>query len=425
MSNPSFKAISLSSHTAPVGVREKVALNEAETRRILAKIPDLFGLQDVLILSTCNRTEVYYTSERDLSLPLIQLIGIEKGVEQPSLFLDHAHILLDEEEAVRHLFRVAMGLESQVVGDIQISNQMKNAYQWAADANLTGPFLHRLMHTIFFTNKRVAQETHFRDGAASVSYAAAELASELAKTWIEPRILVVGLGEMGRDVAKNLMNFKFTDVTLANRTQAKAEALAAECELSVLPFDQVHDRLEEFDIVISALARPEPFFRKADLEDWNILSFKHFIDLSVPRSIEPEVEEVLGVLLYNIDEIQQRTEAVVEKRKAAIPRVEAIIEETLEDFASWAQEMQYSPTIQRLKTALEDIRKEEMARFLKKANEQEAKLLEEATSSMLQKILKMPVLQLKAACKRGEADTLVDVLNDLFNLEAVETADKS
>lgn len=417
MSSPRFKALSLSYQTAPVEIREKVSLSEPEIRRILAKVPDLFGIQDVLILSTCNRTEVYYASEKDLSLPFIQLIAIEKGLEQPSTFLDHAQCLLDQREAIEHLFAVAMGLESQVVGDIQISNQVKNAYQWAADANLAGPFLHRLMHTIFFTNKRVAQETNFRDGAASVSYAAAELAGELAKTWIDPRVLVIGLGEMGQNVAKNLLNFKFENVTLTNRTQEKAEDLARECGFKALPFEGIKAHLEEFDIIISAVSLPD-FIKKSAVEKWNIPSFKYLIDLSVPRSISPETEEVTGVLLYNIDEIQQRTDAVVAKRRASIPRVNQIIQEVLEDFESWAQEIQFSPTIQRLKDTLEEIRKEELSRYLKKVNESEAQLLEEVSRGMMQKILKLPVLQLKAACKRGEAETLVDVLNDLFNLEA-------
>ncbi|MEM6298513.1 MAG: hypothetical protein AAF740_07485 [Bacteroidota bacterium] len=128
------------------------------------------------------------------------------------------------------------------------------------------------------------------------------------------------------------------------------------------------------------------------------------------------LEEVVGVLLYNIDEIQQRTASVIEKRKAAIPKIELIIEEALQGFGTWTQEMAVSPTIQRLKNTLEEIRKEEVARHLKKASQAEVELLEEATKSMMQKIIKLPVLQLKAACKRGEADTLVDVLNDLFNL---------
>ncbi|MGF1532083.1 MAG: glutamyl-tRNA reductase [Bernardetiaceae bacterium] len=417
MPNPSFKAFSFSYKNAPVAIREQVALGEDTTRRLLAKLPDLFGLQEVLILSTCNRTEVYYVSERDLTLPFIQLIGIEKGIPQPASLLDYTEVFLDEAAAVRHLFSVSMGLESQVIGDLQISHQVKNAYQWAADAQLAGPFLHRLMHTIFFTHKRVAQETHFRDGAASASYAAAELAAELGRAWISPRILVIGLGEMGRDVAKNLLNFKLTDVTLTNRTAAKAEALAQECGFSVLPFERLHAELSRFDIVISAMAVAQPFLTHSDLSHWEILSFKHLIDLSMPRSIAPDVEQRTGVLLYNIDQIQQRTHAVVERRKAAIPRVKAIIEESMQGFEEWAQEMLFSPTIQRLKNALEDIRKDELARFLKKASPAEAELLEAATRSMMQKVLKLPVLQLKAACKRGEAETLIDLLNDLFNLE--------
>ena len=311
-----------------------------------------------------------------------------------------------------------MGLDAQVIGDLQISNQVKNAYQWSADEDAAGPFLHRLLHTIFFTNKRVQQETSFRDGAASTSYAALELVEELTGDVANPRVLVVGLGEIGADVCRHLGDSKvFTDVTICNRTRSKAELLAAECGVKVLDFENLVQGLKEADVVISSIAHHTPFFTRELVEHLDVLSYKFFIDLSVPRSIEADVENVPGILVYNIDAIQSKASAALQRRLDAVPHVRAIIAESIAGLSDWAKEMMVSPTIQKLKNALEQIRQEEMDRFQKKLTPEEAKRVDEVTKSLMQKILKQPVLQLKAACKRGEADQLIDTLTDLFDLE--------
>ena len=197
-----FKAISLSYKKAPLDIRELIALDENSCRQFLQTLKGFIQASDILVLSTCNRTEVYYNADTDYSIQIVKLLGITKGIENISQYFDYFTILNEHDDAVRHLFNVSMGLESQVVGDMQITNQVKQAYQWAADNDTAGPFLHRLMHTIFFTNKRVVQETAFRDGAASTSYAAIELIEELTADIIEPSILVVGLGEIGAEIGR-------------------------------------------------------------------------------------------------------------------------------------------------------------------------------------------------------------------------------
>jgi glutamyl-tRNA reductase len=321
------------------------------------------------------------------------------------------------EQAINHLFRVAIGLESQVVGDLQITNQVKSSYQWAADLNLAGPFLHRLLHAIFFTNKKVVQETGLRDGAASVSYATVELAEELLETTPNASVLILGLGEMGADVCRNMVNSNIKNVFVTNRTLAKAEVLAQECGYQVLPFENLQENIAKVDLVISSVALPEPLITKELLAKSNILSYKYFIDMSVPRSVASDVEQIPGAILYGIDTLQNRSEQAIEKRLQSIPKVEAIIAEAIHELKEWSKEMVVSPTIQKLKNALEQIRKEELSRHFKNMNEEETKRMDEITKNIMQKIIKLPVLQLKAACKRGEAETLIDVLNDLFNLE--------
>lgn len=412
-----FKSVSLSHKRAPIEVREMVSLNEEHARTLMRKINEVTGATDLLVLSTCNRTEFYYSAEEDQTGAILQLLALERGLADASAFATCFRSINDHAEAIEHLFRVSMGLEAQVVGDMQISNQVKNAYQWSADEDLAGPFLHRLMHTIFFTNKRVVQETSFRDGAASVSYATTELVRDIAANLIEPRILVLGVGEIGIDVCKNLADGNFQNVQITNRTLSKAEAVAEECGFEVIPFEQAQEAILEADVIISSLAMEQPFVCKALLQDAKLHTFKYFFDLSVPRSIEETIEEVPGMVLYNIDQIQNKAGEALQRRLDAIPAVEAIIDDALSNLQEWAQEMEVSPVIHKLKGALEGIRQEEMARYLKNASDSEAKRIDKITKSMMQKVIKLPVLQLKAACKRGEAETLIDVLNDLFNLE--------
>ena len=416
-----FKAVSLTYQNSPVAIRERVALRSDEVHQLLRQIKEVTAAQDVLILSTCNRTEIYYSHEETINEELIKLLGMVKGIDNLTQYERYFVYYNTGADAIRHLFRVAMGLESQVVGDLQISNQVKQAYQAAADENTASPFLHRLMHTIFFTNKRVSQETAFRDGAASVSYVAAELIYELAAEFVNPKVLVVGLGEIGADVCKNVgdggQKETLRDVTLINRTASKAESLAQSLGFKTRPFEQLAYAVAEADVIISSAAASEPLITRAHVDSTTVHGHKYLIDVSVPRSIDPAVEEVAGVLVYNIDDIQNKANETLSKRLAAVPRVEEIIGEACAGFGQWAQEMEVSPTIQRLKNTLERIRQEEIARHLKNLDEAEVAQVEKITKGMMQKIIKLPVLQLKAACQRGEAETLIDVLNDLFDLE--------
>lgn len=415
--NENFKSLVLTYKTAPVAVREQVSLNETGVKQLLKFVREYTNATDVLVVSTCNRTEIYYNAESDFSKEIFQGLRLVKGID-----VDFASYFeqLSGKEAVQHLFEVSIGLDAQVVGDLQISGQVKNAYQWTADEGMAGPFLHRLLHTIFFVNKRVVQETAFRDGAASISYAAKELAEDLTSSHREPKILVVGVGEIGQDVCLNLKESSLKNVTILNRSVDKAEKLAAKCGFQYGSLDNLVAEIQKADVVISSVSGETPLINRELMKDVSIVSYKFFIDLSMPRSVEAAIEELHGAVVYNLDDIREKTNETVERRKAAIPQVQAIIQQAIVEFEDWSREMVISPTIQKLKNTLEQIRKEELTRFLKNSNPGEAEKLEEMSRSLMQKILKYPVLQLKAACKRGEADSLAEVLNDLFNLERVE-----
>ena len=412
-----FRAISLSYKKASLNVREQISLDEQEAGNLLRQLKDVLDLSEALVLSTCNRTEIYYTATESLSFELIKLLSIQKNLASPLEIASSFQVYDTSPEAMEHLFRVSIGLESQVVGDLQIINQVKRAYQLTADLELAGPYLHRLMHTIFFTNKRVVQETAFRDGAASVSYATVEMIEEVCKDFIIPNILVVGLGEIGSDVVKNLHQAGIENITIANRTHSKSLELAASCGYSAIKLDDVWEFAQSADVIICSVGTSTPFFSLNKVKSLGIKSHKYFFDLAVPRSVEQGVDKLSNVLVYNVDDINNRASETIDKRKAAIPQVESIILEAIQEFSDWSQSMLFSPTINKIKQGLEQIRQEEMGKHLKKLSEAEMKTLDKITKGMMQKILTSHVLQFKAACKRGEAETLVGVINELFNLE--------
>ncbi|MFY0601175.1 MAG: glutamyl-tRNA reductase [Cyclobacteriaceae bacterium] len=413
-----FKSIGISYKTADIVLRERVSFDEEGNKRFMRQCHEILGLSEVLILSTCNRTEVYYVSDKSLRSEICSLIKAYHSLE--SSFEEHFQEYIGH-SAVNHLYKVALGVDSMVLGDIQITNQVKNAYQWSADEGLAGPFIHRLLHSIFYTNKRVVQETELRDGTASTASVSADLIKQYVAGFEKPTVLILGLGEIGRTVAENLKGVE-ASVRVVNRTKSKAEELANNFGYEIGRFDELDKEINHAHVVVSAVQVDKPVITSSTFKDSK--SPKLLIDLSVPRSIDESVESVAGTLLYNVDQLEQKASQALERRHASLPKVKSIINESVSDLEDWTQEMEVSPTIKKLKNALEDIRQEELSRYISDLGENEAAILDKATKGIIQKVMKLPVLQLKAACKRGEAETLVEVLNDLFNLEA-ETQQKA
>lgn len=406
-----LRAIGVSYRNASLEVREAIALDEQAARTVMKQIQERFEVNEVLVISTCNRTELYYFSEHDLQRELLHLVAFNRGLSfDPAPFFSSWH----DHEAIRHLYEVALGVDSMILGDIQITNQVKIAYQWSTEEGMAGPFLHRLMHSIFYTNKRVVLETELRDGTASVASVACDVTKHFIRSFQRPKITVIGLGDMGRTVAENLRDFP-ADITLINRTLETAQQHAQKLNYRVGEWQNLKSEIGNSQVVISAVQVERPIIHALDFQQ-NIAP-KLLIDLGVPRSIDDAVELVPGILLYNLDQLNDKASQTLEKRQKAVEKVHAIIQESLLDFLNWSQEMEVSPTIQKLKKALDDIRKEELARYVGKLTDKEAEVLDQATRAMIQKVIKLPVLQLKAACKRGEADSLMEVLHDLFNLE--------
>lgn len=412
-----FKALILTHKQAGVQLREAVALSPTASAMLQNQLRELTGASDLLVLSTCNRTEFYYSHAEDLAKPILTLLetyNVAAGLPEVSGAFKR---ILEPTAAAQHLGRVALGLESQVPGDMQIIHQVKEAYQQSADAGAAGPYLHRLLHTLFFANKRVVSETSFRTGAASVAYAAQSLAEEMLPRGTESRIVVLGVGEMGANLCRNLASEGYRNVVVLNRTLAKAQTLATETGLRAASLESLAAELAEAEAVISCVAAPEPVLTPETLAGLPRGRRLLIFDLSVPRSVAPACELNPAVLLYNIDELEQRATAALQARIAQVPLVEQILAEALAEFADWSREMLVGPAIQRFKGALEQIRQDELARYLKNLSPEQMELVEKITGSLVQRIVKLPVLELKAACRRGDAEDMIGSLASLFKLE--------
>jgi len=407
-----FRVITLSHHDSPVEVRELFAFDEQQSGAFLNSLRDVFGIQEALLLSTCNRTEIYFQHETDPNQILAFLLRSRGAETEDARWFQ---CIIDTREAVRHLLRVGAGLESKVLGDFQIINQVKSAYQRTADLEMAGPFLHRLLHTLFFLNKRIVQETSFRSGSASVAWACKELVEDLL-TDKKKTIALFGLGETGRSVALNLIENGYNNLIVCNRSKEKAEDLISE-SVRFVPFNNWQSALPESSLIISALSGQHLQIKPEHLQNPAFSGFRYCLDLGVPRSIDPELESDPGIVLYNIDQIQKRVDEALELRRSAIPKVEEILEQGFTEFVEWARDMQVSPLIQQIKQALETIRREELARFLKKAGPQQAEAAEELSKNMMQRILKTHVVQLKAACRRGDSESLMEGIRTLFQVE--------
>ncbi len=408
--NIPLKAISLSHKKVPLEVRELFAMNSSSLN-LLQWADDLGSFDEMLVISTCNRFEVYFTSDQVDCQQLIKLLK----VIIPNLedYLPHFKLIEDPEEVAEHLFRVALGLESQVLGDAQIINQVKTAYQQSVDLNLAGPFLHRLLHTIFRAHKRVTHETRFKDYHASVAQTTKHLVEQLLP-YRNGSVLVLGVGKVGAELCKKLSKSGY-DVWVSNRTPEKSLALATQLGLRSVPINQVPFLLDKISIVISAISVKEPLLTKRDIEPSSGGSHKYFIDLSVPRSIAPDLTNEPNITLLNMDHIDDEVTLTLQRRVNEVPKVEAILRNELTEFFQWSEQRQMSPTIHKMKAALEKIRQEEIAKHLKHLNLEERMMVNDLTKSIVARVVKLPVLKLKIACKRGEDVKMMAVLDEIFD----------
>jgi glutamyl-tRNA reductase len=409
----------MSHRSAPIEVRERVAFAPCAARSFLVRLKEDGLVAEAVLVSTCNRTELYAVIEDEgAKARLFEALAAEKGVERD--FLEWHSYWLTDDDAVRHLYRVASSLDSMVVGEGQILGQVREAYRAATEELCTGPILNRLFHTSLRVGKRVRSETGLGDNSLSVPRVAVKLAEEVFGTLEGRRALVLGAGEMSELVVKHLRNSGVRELRIANRTAGRASLLAERVGGLAVSFDSLAEELPEADVVVSstgsgewvvgselvvgALARrEEPLF---------------FIDIAVPRDVDPVVQNLDRVYVYDVDDLQAVVDRNSDDRIAAAAAGEAMIGPAVLEYMSWLSTLHVVPLIKELRDGAERIRRHEVARTLKGLglSPEEVGAVEKMSHALVNKLLHGPIQELKALAEAGAPLESVEVRRHILAL---------
>jgi glutamyl-tRNA reductase len=414
--------IGLNHKTASIEVRERLAFQESELEKALLQAHSLPSLKENMILSTCNRVEIYAAS-RDT----------EKAIRELKDFLSQHHrlplrefeknlYLLIGEEAVKHIFRVASSLDSMVVGEPQILGQIKSAYTMATDSKTSGLILHRLLHRAFHVAKRVRTETKISNSAVSVSSVAVELAERIFGSLGKRVIFLIGAGEMCELAARHLVAGGAEKILVTNRTYDRAVTLAQEFNGEAIRFEEMALGLKRADIVISATDSSQYLIRHDQVS--KVMKDRKqkpifFIDIADPRDVEPRVGDIENVYLYNIDDLQKVAHENIKDREKEAQKAEAIVQDEVVKYVNWYQSLEVTPTIAALKKKCDEIRNRELEKMLSlhpHLSEKERYSLEALTSAIVNKILHDPLTRLKQKDEEAMTDFYIDTLRTLFQL---------
>jgi glutamyl-tRNA reductase len=408
--------------TAPIEVREKLWFSNNEIVSFLDVLKQK-NIKEVVLVSTCNRTELYYSYKDELITndPLWQTIVLQKNATD-YIGSDNFYTL-SSLNAVKHIFGVASGIDSMVLGDVQILNQMKEAFTIAQENHTAGLLLNRLFNTAFHVGKRARTETEIGDGAVSVSYAAAELASKIFEDMAKRSALLIGAGETGELTAKHLTSRNLGNLVIANRTRSRAVELATKLNGKVVDFDKILSELHHIDIVISSVESPTHVITAKDIR----AAMKHrgnrplfIIDIGVPRNIEHAANDIDNVFLHDIDDLNHIIDTNLSRRNAEIPKIQEIIFSELVRFKSWYDALEVTPTIQQLRDQFETIRSDEVKKHINHFSSDKHEEIEILTKRIVNKILHTPMVNLRNGSGEPSGDetqTKVHILRHLFGLD--------
>ena len=412
-----------SHHSAPVDLRERIDFARRGIPEALAGIADAAGIAEVVVLSTCNRAEIYTHSEtpEPVADALAAFMSAFHDVPEPELA---PHLYSRQGgDAARHLFRVVAGLDSLVVGEPQILGQVKDAFAIASERGFTGAALNRLFHTSFTVGKRVRHETGLGEGAVSVSYAAISLARKIFGSLAGRRALVVGAGEMAELTATHLRSQNVGRIVVANRTAARAAVLAAKVDGVTVPWAEITAALTTTDIVLTATGAPRWLLSRAQVAEAMRPRRDRplfMIDIGLPRDVEPSASEVEQVFLYNIDDLQSIVRENLARRQTQVDRAELMVRQEVEGFMRWLRSRGAVPTVVALRKHFEQTRQEELQRLspkLASLSPAAKARVDEVTRLLVEKLLSSPTERLKAAPDEDAVAADADTLSRLFGLE--------
>ena len=409
--------------TTPVEIREKLAFTKG---KIEESVDRLFNFPDIIehtILSTCNRVEIYARANcQDSAIKSIKQFICDFHEVSPVELEDHFYSYRNE-EAVEHLFRVSSSLDSMILGEAQILGQVKDAYSLAKDLRSTGLVLNQLFEKAFSIAKKVREETGIAERSVSISSAAVELAQKIFDDLENRTVMLVGTGEMAELAAKHLISYGVKTVYVTSRTYDRAVNLARTLNGSALDFEAFKNELHRADIVITSTSAPN-FIIKKEMVEKAIHERKNkpifFIDIAVPRDIEPDVNDLENIYLYDIDDLQVVVSANMKQREKEAENAMNFISQEVTKFNNWVGTLDAVPTIVEIRKKAENIRMQEIEKTLKKISylsEDDKKLLRQMSSSMVNKILHKPTIKLKQKTQSEDGHVYLKAIRHLFHLD--------
>ena len=416
--------VGLSHKTAPVEIRERLAVPESRLGEALSRLCSYPGIREGIVLSTCNRVEVYAVVEQ-----------LDSGYARVQEFLADAHLSLSSEQltphlywhaddrAICHLFRVAASLDSMVVGESQILGQLKDAFEVALAHKSSGVILNKVVKKAISVAKRVRTETKIAETAVSVSYAAVELAKKIFSNLREKTVLLVGAGEMAKLAATHLIANGVQHVMITTRDPHNALDLAKRFHGVSIPFDEFRSEMAAADIVLCSTGSSHYLIRTEDVQRavrqrMNRPIF--LIDISVPRNIEPSVKDVDNAFLFDIDDLEMRIEQNREERQGEAVRAERMVEDEVGVIGHWLKSLEVIPTIVALRNRAEEIKRSELDKTLGRLGSlslQERGLVEGLASAIVNKLLHGPLVTLKEEAHSAGGTMFVEAARRFFNLD--------
>ncbi|HZH71283.1 MAG TPA: glutamyl-tRNA reductase [Mariniphaga sp.] len=409
----------ISYKTSTVDVRERFSLSKDEIIPFSELLQKETDISEIVVLSTCNRTEIYFSQDKYEFNVAAKLIykTLKRFKEVKNKYWNFFYSYSND-EAIRHLFQVASGIDSMIIGEDQIIGQIKEAYMICTEAALTDAVLMRLFQKSFEAGKRVRTETKIKMGTTSISSAAVQKCAQEFEELSDKKVLMIGAGETGTLVLQNFRKNGSPTIAVTNRTAEKAEKLAERHDCNLLHFDQVSAHLYHFDIIIVATGSPVPLVTQQMVEN-NLhrrTGLKQvFIDLSVPRNIENNIEQLQYVKLFTIDDLQVVVDSNMEKRKECIDAANTIIEEMVDDFSEWLAGRSLRPAIKAITYNMLKITKEELSGY--KSDSEETQLaVNEFSKHLTQKYTRLFIKNLKHLTANGKKTDSLKLVNELFNI---------
>jgi glutamyl-tRNA reductase len=420
-----LQMVGCSHHNADIVVREKLAFSPAQAKQALEQMRERFPETESVLLSTCNRIELYFAAENGEVCPshreVVSFLAEFHGLEPADVF-DHLFEHTGE-DAVRHLFTVAASLDSMVIGEAQILSQVKQAYEMATSLSSAGPLTHAAFQCAIRVAKRVATETSINQKRVSIPSVAVVFAREIYETFGDKNILVIGAGEMGEDTLRYLKDDGAKQIRIVNRSLQRAADLALRTGGEPREWSELHKLLVEADLVISTTGATEPIMTGEEFRGIERERYQRplvVLDLAVPRDFHPSVGDFPGVYLYSIDDLQSACDANRKAREKEWPAAERIIEEETARFMSDLHHRATGPTIKRLKQRADELKVDELARLLNKVpdlNDRQREEIRRSFDRLVNKLLHPPLESLRDEAAQGTPHGLLDALKRLFRLE--------